>query len=70
MAACPGIVELVEVGEPSILANAIRDLSQNPKKRKGLASKGLEFAQKNLGAEIGREKYMDWVTSLIQSKRG
>jgi len=64
-----GIAELVEAGEPSSLASAIKDLSQNPKKRKDLASKGLKFAQKNLGAEIGRKKYLDWVNSLIQSKR-
>jgi len=65
-----GIAELVEAGEPSLLASAIRELSQNPVKREDLASKGLEFARKNLDAEIGRRKYLDWVNSLIQSKRG
>lgn len=65
-----GIAELVEAGKPSLLARAIEDLSQDPEKRKRLASKGLEFARKNLDAEIGRRKYLDWVNSLIESKRG
>jgi len=65
-----GIAELVEAGKPSLLASAIRELSQNPLKRKDFASKGLEFAKNNLDAEIGRRKYLDWVNSLIQSKRG
>ena len=65
-----GIAELVEAEKPLILANAIRELSKNPEKRKELASKGLKFARENLDAEIGREKYLDWVNSLIQSKRG
>jgi len=65
-----GIAELVEAGKPSLLAQAIEDLSRDSEKRKRLASKGLEFARKNLDAEIGRRKYIDWVNSLIQSKRG
>ena len=65
-----GIVELVDAGKPSLLASAIRNLSQNPEKRIDLASKGLEFAHKNLGAKNGRRKYLDWVNSLVQSNRG
>ena len=65
-----GIAELVDAGKPTILASAIKEMSQNPKKRNDLASKGLEFARKNLGAEIGRSKYLDWVNTLIQSKHG
>jgi len=65
-----GIAELVKAGKPSLLARAIEDLSRDTEKRKRLASKGLEFARKNLDAEIGRRKYLDWVNSLIQSKRG
>ena len=64
-----GIAELVEAEKPLLLANAIRELSKNPKKVGDLAEKGLEFARKNLDAEIGRKKYLDWVNSLIQSKR-
>jgi glycosyltransferase involved in cell wall biosynthesis len=65
-----GISELVEAGKPTLLARAIEDLSRDPEKRKHLASKGLEFARRNLDAEIGRRKYLDWVNSLIESKRG
>ena len=65
-----GIAELVEAGRPLLLARAIEDLSQDPGKRKRLASRGLEFARKNLDVGIGRKKYLDWVQSLIQSKRG
>jgi glycosyltransferase involved in cell wall biosynthesis len=60
-----GIAELVEAGKPSLLADAIMKLSQDSEKRKYLASKGIEFARKNLDAEIGRKKYLDWVNSLI-----
>ena len=65
-----GIAELVDAGKPSLLAIAIKEMSHNPKKRNDLASKGLEFARNNLGAENGRRKYLDWVNSLVQSKRG
>ena len=64
-----GVAELVEAGNPSFLAQAINNLCQNELKRDDLASKGLEFARKNLDAEIGRRNYLDWVDSLIQSKR-
>ena len=65
-----GIAELVEAGNPTLLAQAIKELSENKDKRDILAYRGQEFARKNLGAEIGRKKYLDWVNSLIQSKRG
>ena len=65
-----GVAELVEAGNPKLLAQAIIDLSQNNEKRIELADKGLEFARINLGADIGRKKYLDWVNGLIESKRG
>lgn len=65
-----GIAELVEAGKPSLLAKAIRELSQDPEKRIDLASKGLGYARINLGAEFGRRQYLDWVNSLIQSNHG
>ena len=65
-----GIAELVEAGNPTLLAQAIKNLSQNKDKRIELADKGLEFARRNLGADIGRKKYLDWVNRLIESKRG
>lgn len=65
-----GIAELVEAGNPKLLAKSIQDLRQNKDKRDKLANKGLEFARKNLEAEIGRKKYLDWVNRLIEFKRG
>ena len=65
-----GIAELVEAGNPTLLAQAIKNLSQNKDKRIELADKGLEFARRNLGADIGRKKYLDWINRLIESKRG
>ena len=65
-----GIAELVEAGKPFLLAKTITELSQDPEKRNNLASKGLRFARINLGAEMGRKKYLDWVNSLIQSNHG
>ena len=64
-----GIAELVEAGNPTLLAQAIKDLSQNKNKRIELSDKGLEFARRNLEAEIGRKKYLDWVHRVIESKR-
>ena len=65
-----GVAELVEAGKPSFLAQAIKNLSQNPERRRDLASKGLNFAVKNLGADIGRKKYLDWIDSLLETKQG
>jgi glycosyltransferase involved in cell wall biosynthesis len=65
-----GIAELVDAGKPELLANAMEELSRNPEKRFQLAKKGFEFARVHLDPEIGREKYLDWVENLIESKHG
>ena len=65
-----GIAELVDAGKPEYLANAIEELSRNPERRIELAKKGLEFARVHLDPEIGRQKYLDWVDNLIESKHG
>jgi glycosyltransferase involved in cell wall biosynthesis len=65
-----GIAELVDAGKPEHLAKAIEELSRNPEKRFELAKKGLEFARVHLDPEIGRQKYLDWVENLIESKHG
>ncbi|MEY3965155.1 MAG: hypothetical protein RL263_324 [Bacteroidota bacterium] len=65
-----GIAELVDAGKPELLAKAIEELSRNPEKRFELAKKGLEFARVHLDPEIGRQKYLDWVENLIESKHG
>jgi len=65
-----GIAELVDAGKPEYLANAIEELSRNPEKRFELATKGFQFARAHLDPEIGRQKYLDWVENLIESKHG
>ena len=65
-----GIAELVDAGKPEQLADALEELSGNSEKRIQLAKKGLEFARVHLDPEIGREKYLDWVENLIESKHG
>jgi glycosyltransferase involved in cell wall biosynthesis len=65
-----GIAELVDAGKPEYLANAIEELSRNPAKRFELATKGFLFARAHLDPEIGRQKYLDWVENLIESKHG
>jgi len=65
-----GIAELVDAGKPELLAKAIEELSKNAEKRFELAKKGLEFARVHLDPEIGRQKYLDWVEHLIESKHG
>jgi len=65
-----GIAELVDAGKPELLAKAIEELSKNAEKRFELAKKGLEFARVYLDPEIGRQKYLDWVENLIESKHG
>jgi len=65
-----GIAELVDAGKPELLAKAIEELSRNPERRFELAKKGLEFARVHLDPEIGRQKYLDWVENLIESKHG
>ena len=64
-----GIAELVESDNPKRLAHSVLELSKNPKKRIDLAKKGLVFAKSNLNPEKGRAEYLDWVESLVQSKR-
>jgi glycosyltransferase involved in cell wall biosynthesis len=65
-----GIAELVDAGKPELLAKAIEELSRNPEKRFELAKKGLEFARVHLDPKLGRQKYLDWVENLIESKHG
>jgi glycosyltransferase involved in cell wall biosynthesis len=65
-----GIAELVDAGTPELLAKAIVELSKNPQKRLELAKRGLEFARTHLDPEIGRQKYLDWVENLMESKHG
>jgi colanic acid biosynthesis glycosyl transferase WcaI len=62
-----GFAELVEAGHPQKLADRIHLLSQNPIRRDELAKLGFEFARKNLDAEKGRARYLQWVKELIEN---
>ena len=63
-----GVAELVEAGDPKVLALKIKELSMNQSRLNELARLGLEFALKNLDPAIGRAKYLQWVERLIKSK--
>ena len=63
-----GIAELVEAGNPMALAQKIEELSKNPKRLNELSNLGYKFAKDNLGAEKGRQKYLDWVNALLKMK--
>ena len=60
-----GVAELVEAGDPVVLARKIEELSGQPDKLNALARKGKEFAEANLSPDVGRKKYLDWVEDLI-----
>ena len=63
-----GVAELVEAGDPVALARAIEELSKQPEKLADLAGRVRVFTDANLGSEVGRKKYLDWVQKLIGSK--
>ena len=63
-----GVAELVDAGNPKVLASKIEELSLNKDRRDELARLGLEFAVKNLDPAVGRAKYLNWVENLIQSR--
>jgi glycosyltransferase involved in cell wall biosynthesis len=58
--------EVVAAGDPKALALAILNLSQDSKRCSDLAAKGLNFANANLGADVGRARYIRWVEGLAQ----
>lgn len=63
-----GLAELVEAGNPVALARAIERLSKQPERLKDLARRGKNFADENLVADIGRMKYLLWVSRLVETK--
>jgi len=63
-----GVAELVDAGDPKKLATKIEELSKNQSRLDQLAKLGSEFAVKHLDPEVGRAKYLNWVSNLIQSK--
>jgi len=63
-----GVAELVEAGDPNVLASKLEELSQNQIRLDELAKLGSEFALKHLDPTVGREKYLEWVERLLTSK--
>ncbi len=63
-----GIAELVEAGNPQALAKKIMELREDSERRAELARKGSLFAAANLSPEVGRAKYLEWVSKLVASK--
>ena len=60
-----GVAELVEAADPKALAKKIEELSHNQFRLEELATLGSEFAKKHLDPEVGRAKYRQWVSDLI-----
>jgi len=60
-----GVAELVEAADPKALAKKIEELSHNQIRLDELVKLGSEFAKKHLDPEVGRAKYRQWVSDLI-----
>ena len=60
-----GVAELVEAADPKVLAKKIEELSHNQIRLDELAKLGSKFAKKHLDPEVGRAKYRQWVSDLI-----
>jgi len=60
-----GVAELVEAADPKALAKKIEELSHSQIRLDELAKLGSEFAKKHLDPEVGRAKYRQWVSDLI-----
>jgi len=65
-----GVAELVEAADPKALAKKIEELSRNQIRLEELAKLGSEFAKKHLDPEVGRSKYRQWVSDLIDPNQG
>ena len=65
-----GVAELVEAADPKALAKKIEELSHNQIRLDELAKLGSEFAKKHLDPEVGRSKYRQWVSDLIDPNQG
>jgi glycosyltransferase involved in cell wall biosynthesis len=65
-----GVAELVEAADPKALAKKIEELSHNQIRLDELAKLGSEFAKEHLDPEVGRAKYRQWVSDLIDPNQG
>ena len=59
-----GVASLVDANSPELLAQEILKLQSDPAEMKRLSEVGLEFAQRNLSLEAGRNNYRAWVKNL------
>ena len=60
-----GVASLVDANSPELLAQEILKLQKDPAEMKQLSEVGLEFAQRNLSLEVGRNNYRAWVKKLL-----
>ena len=60
-----GVASLVDANNPELLAQEILKLQMDPAEMKRLSEVGLEFAQRNLSLEAGRNNYRAWVNKLL-----
>jgi glycosyltransferase involved in cell wall biosynthesis len=60
-----GVASLVDANSPELLAQEILKLQSDPAEMKRLSEVGLEFAQRNLSLEAGRNNYRAWVKNLL-----
>lgn len=60
-----GVASLVDANSPELLAQEILKLQNDPAEMKRLSEVGLEFAQRNLSLEAGRNNYRAWVKNLL-----
>jgi glycosyltransferase involved in cell wall biosynthesis len=61
-----GAAILIEAGDPKSLATKFEELSHSTSELDSFAAKGLQFAHQHLQPSVGRQKYIDWVQSLIR----
>ena len=60
-----GTAELVDAGDPQLLAERITHLQANPLEMERLADAGFKFAEKHLSAKSGRANYLEWVDGIL-----
>jgi glycosyltransferase involved in cell wall biosynthesis len=63
-----GVAELVVAGDPHALAKRIVELRNNPLRLHELAQLGSAFASRHLDPSVGRQKYLEWVGRMLNSK--
>ena len=60
-----GIASIVPAGDPKALLDGLLELKNDTARCEKLAEAGLTFARNNLSADVGRARYLEWVSDLI-----